>query len=113
MRGYEGKMRWLVLALAFSAALSVRCGKPGPISGSGRVITESRPVSDFHEVFLFVAGEARSKGHLDSILETVFVWPCELIITQGDREALAVEAEDNIMPRITHSGGKREAGDKV
>lgn len=48
--------------------------------GSGNVQTESRPVSNFNRVSLNGAGE--------------------VFVTQGQQEALTVEAEDNIIPRI-------------
>lgn len=48
--------------------------------GSGNVITESRPVSNFQRVQLSGIGE--------------------LNITQGDTEGLTIEADDNLMPLI-------------
>ena len=50
------------------------------IRGSGKVITESRKVSDFDKVVLSGVGT--------------------LYITQGDEESLEIEAEDNLMPYI-------------
>jgi hypothetical protein len=55
-------------------------GGDARIRGSGRVITETRQVSDFNRVSMGGSGE--------------------LILTQGDIESLEVEAEDNIMPYI-------------
>ncbi len=51
------------------------------VRGSGTVITESRDVSGFDEVRLDGAGS--------------------LVITQGESESLAIEAEDNILPELT------------
>jgi hypothetical protein len=53
------------------------CGVPKLVVGSGNVIEESRPVSDFHAVEL--AG------------------PGELFIQQGQEESLRIEAEDNLI----------------
>lgn len=52
-----------------------------PDRGSGTVVTEERSVAGFDEVSLEGTGT--------------------LTIEQGDREALTIEAEDNIIPRIT------------
>ncbi len=49
--------------------------------GSGDVITETRAVSNFYQIQLDGAGR--------------------LIITQGTEESLEIQAEDNIMPRLT------------
>jgi len=49
--------------------------------GSGKVITQAREVSGFDRVVLNGIGD--------------------VIITQGDREALEIEAEDNVIPNIT------------
>lgn len=51
--------------------------------GSGKVINESRDVSNFNQIDLNGAGE--------------------LIITQGDKESLIIETDDNIMPYIKTS----------
>lgn len=48
--------------------------------GSGKVITQAREVSDFDRVVLNGIGD--------------------VTITQGDREALEIEAEDNVIPYI-------------
>jgi hypothetical protein len=50
------------------------------ISGSGQVISESRPVSDFNAVTLTGRGD--------------------LFISQGETESLKIEAEDNLLPYI-------------
>ena len=50
------------------------------IHGSGNVVTENRPVSDFNRVSLTGVGE--------------------VIITQGEEESLTVEADDNLMRYI-------------
>ncbi|MBI4709105.1 MAG: DUF2807 domain-containing protein [Candidatus Portnoybacteria bacterium] len=51
------------------------------ISGSGNVITEEREVADFDKIYLSGLGN--------------------LIIEQGDKESLKIEAEDNIIPKIS------------
>jgi len=51
------------------------------IRGSGNLVTESRDVSDFDKVQLDGAGR--------------------LFITQGDEETLEIEAEDNIIEKLT------------
>ncbi len=77
------KNRFWIL-IAFLVLLSMSCtitfGGTG-LTGSGKVITETRNVSGFHAVDLAGFGE--------------------LSITQGDSEALTVEGEDNILPKIT------------
>lgn len=55
------------------------CGLPF-VSGSGQIVTESRQVSHFEAVNL--------------------KWTGELYITQGDRESLTIEADDNVLPYI-------------
>lgn len=54
--------------------------KPNKVEGSGHIAKEERPVSDFSRVYL--RGGA------------------ELNVTQGDRESLSIEADDNILPLI-------------
>jgi hypothetical protein len=61
----------LVLILVLLSACNV-------VSGSGNVVTETRDVSDFNQVALSGQGE--------------------LILTQGEGEALVIEAEDNLIP---------------
>ncbi len=57
------------------------CGiNPGSVVGSGNVVTEERAVSNFDQVALTGVGD--------------------LVITQGDQEALTIEAEDNLIPYI-------------
>jgi hypothetical protein len=65
--------------LTIVAALLSGCGL-NVIQGSGHVITETRPVSDFSRVELLGSGE--------------------VVLTQDDQESLTVEAEDNLMSRI-------------
>jgi hypothetical protein len=60
-------------------ALTIRA--PQTIQGSGRVIAEQRPVSNFDRVYLTSFGD--------------------LFITQGEQESLTVEADDNLMQYIT------------
>ncbi|MBI4316431.1 MAG: DUF2807 domain-containing protein [Chloroflexi bacterium] len=52
----------------------------GGVPGSGHVITQTRPVSNFDAVSFASFGD--------------------LTITQGDTESLTVEAEDNVLPEI-------------
>ncbi len=54
---------------------------PAAIQGSGKVVSESRPVSGFSQIVINGSAEAT--------------------ITQGDHESLTIEAEDNILPLIT------------
>lgn len=49
--------------------------------GSGKVITETRKVGNFDRVVLNGIGD--------------------VVVTQGDHEALEIEAEDNVLPHIT------------
>lgn len=49
--------------------------------GSGKVITETRKVGNFDRVVLNGIGD--------------------VVVTQGDHEALEIEAEDNVLPNIT------------
>ena len=67
---------WIVLVSAF---LLSACGLQ-TISGSGNIVSESRPVSGFDSVTLAGSGD--------------------VIITQGDSESLTVEADDNLMSYI-------------
>lgn len=68
----------LLLAAAF-----IGCGNfsINATRGSGNVISETRAVSNFHSVVLAGIGE--------------------LNLTQGDTEALTIQAEDNLMPLLT------------
>jgi hypothetical protein len=50
------------------------------LDGSGNVVTEARPVGAFREIAVEGTGQ--------------------LVITQGDRESLTIEAEDNVLPAI-------------
>jgi hypothetical protein len=66
-------------ALAAVMLLTSACGL-GTMIGSGNVITQNRGVSGFDKVVLNGTGE--------------------IILTQGDAEALTIEAEDNLMPYL-------------
>jgi hypothetical protein len=69
------------LALAFSGCQIIEAELNAErIRGTGNVIQEKRDVSGFTEVRLASVGE--------------------LSLTQGTRESLTIEAEDNILPRI-------------
>lgn len=83
------------LALAALAALTaceVRVGPADLVQGSGNVRTEARQVQGFDEVQLNGLGT--------------------LVITQGSTEALTVQAEDNLLPRLRSqvSGGTLRLG---
>jgi hypothetical protein len=60
--------------------LGVGCGPDMVIEGSGKVMTETRQVSNFSQIELLNSGN--------------------VILTQSDRETLRIEAEANLMPYI-------------
>jgi hypothetical protein len=68
-----------VVVLLVASACAIRL--PNSVTGSGKVITESRPISGIHAVSLTGVGE--------------------LFIDQTGSESLTLEADDNIMPLIT------------
>ena len=70
----------LVITVLLIALLTSAC-EINMVSGSGKLVTENRQVSGFSTVTFAGLGE--------------------LTITQGANEGLTIEAEDNIMPRIT------------
>ena len=69
----------VVISVLLIALLTSAC-EINMVSGSGKLVTENRQVSGFTSVTFAGLGE--------------------LNITQGTSEALTIEAEDNIMPRI-------------
>jgi hypothetical protein len=73
----------IILLLSLCILLSVvGCAIPmSSVVGSGRMTTETRPVSNFDSVTLAGFGD--------------------LNIIQGDSESLTIQAEDNLMPYIT------------
>lgn len=71
-------MKTYPVILAVLVLLLTGCASS--IVGSGRVVTESRPVSDFDALDFSGVGE--------------------VTITQGDTESLTIQAEDNLMPLI-------------
>jgi len=79
----------VILALIF---LSMAClavsGLGRVVRGSGKVASETRPVSDFDQISACCG--------------------MQLILTQGEIEALEIEAEDNLLPEIvsTVAAGK-------
>jgi hypothetical protein len=85
---------WLALMVVIAASLA--CAVPfvgtRAIKGSGNVVTEERDVSGFDSVALSGFGE--------------------VIITQGDKESLTVETDDNLMRYIETEvrGGTLELG---
>ena len=87
------KTNRLFLLIVFLAALLLSgCGPV--VQGSGKVISEERPVSGFDQVALLGIGD--------------------VIITQGAEEGLRIEAEDNLLEYITSEvhNGKLEIGFK-
>ena len=70
----------IILPLLAMACASLPVLTLNVTRGSGKVISEPRDVKDFQSVTLSGSGD--------------------LIITQGDSEALRIEAEDNLMPLI-------------
>ncbi len=66
----------------------VIAGIHAPVVGSGRVVSEARPVTDVREVVLSGVGR--------------------VVVMQGRRPALIVTAEDNLLPLLTtHASGER------
>lgn len=75
------KKRTLLL-IAILAVSVAACAVPmNPIKGSGNVVSESRNVNGFDHISFEGFGK--------------------MFISQGDEEALRIEAEDNILPLIT------------
>ncbi len=72
---------FLLTTLAFLLSSCSINPYPGAIQGSGKVVSESRPVSGFTHIIINGGGEAT--------------------ITQGSSESLSIAAEDNILPLIT------------
>lgn len=80
-RGFFGMTIGIVVALAVMAAVFLLVFNSSSVTfGSGRIETQERIVLDFNEIALSGWGN--------------------VTIRQGDSEALTVEAEDNILPRI-------------
>ncbi|GAP07042.1 MAG TPA: DUF2807 domain-containing protein [Anaerolinea thermolimosa] len=77
------RLLFVIIILAFvtttACGFSINLGNER-IRGSGNVVTETREVSGFNKVLLSGTGE--------------------LIVTQGDKEALSVETDDNLLPYI-------------
>jgi predicted small secreted protein len=69
-----------VISILLIALLTSAC-EINMVSGSGKIVTDNRQVSGFSSVTFAGLGE--------------------LTITQGTSEGLTIEAEDNIVPRIT------------
>ncbi len=83
--------RWifiLSMMVLFSFACQAVTGIGGVVSGSGEVVSETRPVSGFDQISVCCG--------------------MQLIVTQGDVESLEIEADDNLLPEIvsTVSGGR-------
>ena len=62
------------------------------LTGSGNIVTEDRPVSDFDQIVLTGLGE--------------------MIITQGDTESLTIEADDDTPPLLDMLLAKKRASDR-
>jgi phosphotransferase system IIB component len=79
---YKRILGLAVLSTLLLTACSVEFGRPSITItlGSGKVITENRDMRNFSALSLAVTGD--------------------LTITQGQTEALTIEAEDNIVPHI-------------
>ncbi len=72
----------IMVLISILAIFTVSCKwTVGLVRGSGDIATEEREVSGFHKVHLSGVGN--------------------LIITQGDKESLLIEADDNIIPLIS------------
>src|SRR5262245_13375021 len=69
----------IIFGTLLAALLLSACGI-NVINGSGNIVTESRPVSNFTAVDFTGFGE--------------------LTIVQGEAEALAIETDDNLLPHI-------------
>jgi hypothetical protein len=75
------KTRIILLAIAITTLALASCRMNiNMVSGSGNVVTETRQVSDFSALVFAGAGD--------------------ITITQGETEALTIEAEDNVIARI-------------
>ena len=72
--------KYIPLALIFIAIIAVSGCIGQGITGSGKVVNETRQVSGFNQINLNGAGE--------------------LIITQGNKESLTIQADDNLLPYI-------------
>src|SRR5512136_2425412 len=71
----------IVLSLALAGCWPLSIGDQGNmVRGSGKVVSETRPVSGFTSVSVTCAGEVQ--------------------ITQGNADALVIEAEDNVLPLL-------------
>jgi predicted small secreted protein len=92
--GSKMKMRILLLAIAIAGCVLLGACSANTIRGSGKRISESRPVSGIERLVLAGSGD--------------------VILTQGDRESLTVETDDNLMQYITTevSGGTLTLGTK-
>jgi hypothetical protein len=76
----ENNMKLLFSLLALCLVTLSACVPRTLVQGSGNIVTESRPVTNFDKISLSGAGD--------------------LNITQGDTESLTIEADDNLLPYI-------------
>ena len=72
--------KYLFISVAIITTLMLNACAFSLTQGSGKVVTETRQISGFDQVELSGIGS--------------------LTITQGDKEGLQIDAEDNILPRI-------------
>ena len=78
---YLSAISYLIIGLMLSAC-GLKLDLPDVVRGSGNVISEERSVSGFEYIDFNGAGE--------------------IFIEQGSEEKLVIEAEDNILPKITN-----------
>jgi hypothetical protein len=100
-RGVNMKRYGVISIIILTALLLTACGwsgfRVGSVRGSGNVQSETRTVSGFQNISVEGTGD--------------------IYLTQGEEESLTIEAEDNLIPRITtevrgsvlHIGFKRNA----
>jgi hypothetical protein len=75
--------RWvitIILAILISSACVVVSGLGKVVRGSGQITSETRSVSDFDQISICCG--------------------MQLMLTQGETEALQIEADDNLLPEI-------------
>ena len=71
----------ILILLAVASTACIPSVQPRLIKGSGNVILEERDVSGFDQIVMAGAGQ--------------------IIITQGDRESLSIETDDNLLEYIS------------
>jgi len=85
---------WVAIGLLAIAVLPLSACALGTLRGSGKLVTETRDVSDLNRVSLSGSGK--------------------VIITQGEEESLTIETDDNIIDYVTSEvkGGTLTLGTK-